>query len=137
MKLLKYILVSSIIYLFVAPSYSLELTNLSRELENNLTDFFSLEPPRPIIPRPYEFPEPEIPPQPQPPILEPKPPPPPADIPNILGAIIIKEFKFVGNTVFSEQKLAKLLEPFTNKKITFAQLLQAEQIITNLYVEEG
>ena len=126
----------SMIYLFSAPSYSLELTNLSGEVRDNLTDFFSLEPPRPIIPRPYEFQPPEIPPQPQPPIVEPEPPPPP-DIPNIPGKIMIKEFKFVGNTAFSEQKLAKLLEPFTNKKITFAQLLQAEQIITNLYVEEG
>jgi hemolysin activation/secretion protein len=139
MKLFKYLLVSSIIYCFPAPGYSLEAPNLSGEVRDTIPDFLSVQPPRPITPRPYEFPEPEIPPQPKPPLVEPQPIPPPSspNIPDIPGTIIIKEFKFSGHTVFSSQTLVKSLESFTNKEITFAQLLEAEQTITNLYIEAG
>lgn len=51
--------------------------------------------------------------------------------------IVIKEFQFIGNTAFSDQELAEFLKPYTNKEITFAELLEAERKITNLYLDNG
>ncbi|WP_324282265.1 ShlB/FhaC/HecB family hemolysin secretion/activation protein [Cyanobacterium aponinum UTEX 3221] len=51
--------------------------------------------------------------------------------------IIIRKFNFVGNTAFSNHQLAEAVKPFTQRKITFTELLEVEKIITNLYTENG
>ncbi|MCU0542222.1 MAG: BamA/TamA family outer membrane protein [Oscillatoriaceae cyanobacterium Prado104] len=43
----------------------------------------------------------------------------------------------MGNTAFSSEALAKVTAEFTNKPISFAELLQAEAAVTKLYVDAG
>ncbi|NER35837.1 MAG: ShlB/FhaC/HecB family hemolysin secretion/activation protein [Oscillatoria sp. SIO1A7] len=50
---------------------------------------------------------------------------------------IIERFEFEGNTAFSAEKLSEELAEFVGKAIAFAQLLQAEAKITELYVDAG
>ncbi len=64
-------------------------------------------------------------------------PPPPPDIPEIPEKIVIERFEFVGNTAFSDEELAKATEKLTGKPITFAELLQAEAIINEIYTDAG
>lgn len=86
----------------------------------------------------------------QPPELEPLPPleevlpeslpltpSPPSPLEEILGEITIHKFAVIGSTVFTEEQLAKILEPYTNKPITFAQLVEARNAITQLYQQKG
>ncbi|MEO0377161.1 MAG: POTRA domain-containing protein, partial [Cyanobacteria bacterium P01_A01_bin.17] len=91
-----------------------------------------LEPAPPqILPREEPLPPPEE--------LLPSPTPqePPADLPGIPGQITVKAFRVVGSTVFTEAELAEVTEPFTNRPITFAELLQARSAVTKFYVDNG
>ena len=94
---------------------------------------------------------PPLPPQPQP--AEPETLPPleeilpeleettPEDAPNkiedIPQTIFIQKFEIVGNTVFTPEELAVVLEPYTMRKISFTELLAAQQAIDRLYFENG
>ena len=49
----------------------------------------------------------------------------------------IEQFEFVGNTVFSDEYLTKLVEEFTKQDITFSQLLQVEAKINANYLQAG
>ena len=90
--------------------------------------------PNPIPPRTPEPPIEDPQPQPQPPVeLEPAPTPTPPGLSEIPGTITVREFQFVGNTAFSNEELKEVLKDFTGKPISFAELLQAEEIIKNLY----
>lgn len=51
--------------------------------------------------------------------------------------ITIQRFEFEGNTVFSDQELAKVTAPFTNRAISFAELFQARSAVTQLYLDKG
>lgn len=86
-------------------------------------------PPEQQIPTPQPSPESplEIPPTPVPET-------PGFDIP---GTITISKFEFEGNTAFSDEKLRKETAQFTNRPISFADLVQIETVITKLYVDEG
>ncbi|MBR8839909.1 MAG: ShlB/FhaC/HecB family hemolysin secretion/activation protein [Stigonema ocellatum SAG 48.90 = DSM 106950] len=53
------------------------------------------------------------------------------------GTITVSRFEVVGNSVFSPKELAKATEKFTNRQITFAELLQASEAITQLYRDAG
>lgn len=103
-----------------------------------------------VEPRPPDIfqPSPSTPPQPQTPqplpppeqLLEPSAPNPtnPDEPPSpIQETITVQEFKFVGSTVFSEEQLAKVTEAFTNRPITFAELLSARTAVTTLYTNNG
>ena len=104
--------------------------------------------PRPIIPQPQPLPFP-LPPKPPEPVPIPQPPPEtplelpapttpaPTKRPDIPGSITVSRFEFKGNTAFSDEALAAVTAPFTNKPITFAQLLQAEAAVTKLYINAG
>ena len=86
--------------------------------------------------------EPEFKPQLPPPnqlIPTPAPSPsPPSEIPDDAPQnIIVKQFKFVGNTVFSEARLAEVLESYLNRPLSFSELLAARSAITQLYVDQG
>ncbi|WP_413175728.1 ShlB/FhaC/HecB family hemolysin secretion/activation protein [Anabaena azotica] len=58
---------------------------------------------------------------------------------DISGIIRVERFEFVGNTnsVFSSEILSNELQDFTNKPISFPQLLQAASKITAFYVQKG
>jgi len=65
-------------------------------------------------------------------------PPTPEQVPNeFLGTITVSRFEVVGNSVFSRKQFADATKEFTNKPITFAQLLQASEAITKLYRDKG
>ena len=95
-------------------------------------------------------------PQPVRPPLEPLPEPdilppseellPPLEAPNgesqdpglvIPGTIVVRQFEVFGSTVFSQSQLTELLEPYTNRPISFAELIQAQEVINQLYIDQG
>ncbi len=64
-------------------------------------------------------------------------PPIPESLLDIPGTIVVEQFQFVGNTVFSQTELKEAIASFTNKPISFARLVQAAGVITQLYVSQG
>jgi hemolysin activation/secretion protein len=86
------------------------------------------------------FPEPNLPKPPSEDLL-PKPPeqtPAPSSIPSDIPAIIqVKRFEVIGSTVFSPAELAAVTAPYTNRTLTFNELLQVSSAITKLYVDKG
>lgn len=93
---------------------------------------------QPITPEPREPIDPRtLPPTQNPldtPLIE---PPIPSEVLNIPGTIVVQEFEFVGNTAFGEAELSQAIAELTNKPISFAQLVQAANQITQYYVERG
>lgn len=63
--------------------------------------------------------------------------PAPQGLPELPTSITVLRFEFEGNTAFSNEELAVVTAPFTNKPIGFAQLLQAEAEVTKLYTSAG
>ncbi|MBW4510878.1 MAG: ShlB/FhaC/HecB family hemolysin secretion/activation protein [Scytonematopsis contorta HA4267-MV1] len=51
--------------------------------------------------------------------------------------ITVERFEVIGSTIFSKEKLAEAIADFTNKPITFPELLKASEAITKLYVDAG
>ena len=90
--------------------------------------------PNPIPPRTPQPPIQDPEPQPKPPVeLNPTPTPTAPGLSEIPGKITVKEFKFVGNTAFNDRELNQTVKELTGKPISFAELLQAEEIIKDLY----
>ncbi|MGD2182765.1 ShlB/FhaC/HecB family hemolysin secretion/activation protein [Lusitaniella coriacea] len=58
----------------------------------------------------------------------------PEDIP---GTIVVTQFEIIGSTVFSQEELGKALEEFTNRPITFAELLEAQEKVSQYYRDRG
>lgn len=56
---------------------------------------------------------------------------------DIPGMIEVKQFKIVGSTVFTESELSELLKPYTNRPISFDELIQAQEAINKLYLDKG
>lgn len=79
------------------------------------------------IPQPRENPQLETPAP-----LQPSPPP-----ANITETVTVKNFEFINNTAFSDAQLSELVKNFLNQKLTFADLIRVEEIITNYYVSQG
>ena len=95
--------------------------------------------PQPVLPSPEPLPKPETLPPPEellPPLEVPsgESPTPEFDIP---GTIVVRQFEVIGSTIFSQAELAELLEPYTNRPISFAELIQVQESITQLYVDQG
>ncbi|MGK7958396.1 MAG: ShlB/FhaC/HecB family hemolysin secretion/activation protein [Crocosphaera sp.] len=61
----------------------------------------------------------------------------PQDIPGLPQRITVIRFEFEDNTAFSDEVLGSVTVPFTNTPISFAQLLQAEAAVTQLYTDAG
>ena len=89
--------------------------------------------PNPIPPRtpqlPLETPQPTLPP---PVELDPSETPSP-EILTSPETITVKKFEFKGNTAFSNAELSQTVKEFTNRPISFAELLQAEEKIRDKY----
>ena len=94
---------------------------------------------QPVLPSPESFPE-----------IESLPPVeqliPPLELPNgefptpeweIPGTIVVKQFEVIGSTIFSQSELTELLKSYTNRPISFTELIQAQQAITKLYTDQG
>jgi hemolysin activation/secretion protein len=94
--------------------------------------------PNPITPRPPEQPIPIPQPLPETPLDQTQPKPPSSQTPaEIPGSITVTKFEFAGNTAFSNQKLIEATADYINRPITFAELLQVENVITTLYTQAG
>lgn len=91
-----------------------------------------------IVPDPPQAPSPQPLPQTEPPLDDSlKTPPTPESVWDIPGKIVVEKFIFQGNTVFSEAELNAAIALFRGKPISFAQLVQAANTITKLYVSKG
>jgi hemolysin activation/secretion protein len=89
--------------------------------------------PPPPLPAPI-YPAPELPPA----ELQTPFPTPEAPLPNTIpGSITVARFEVVGSTVFSVEELAGVTAPFTHRPISFAELLQAQAAVTQLYTSHG
>ena len=64
-------------------------------------------------------------------------PPVPESLIDIPGTVVVEAFQFNGNTVFSQAELNQAIAKFTNRPVSFAQLVQAANEITKLYVARG
>jgi hemolysin activation/secretion protein len=96
--------------------------------------------PREKIPLPQRPPEQPLPlpkPIPAPPLELPPSPPPSEQRPDLPQNVTVTQFEFEGNTAFSDQELSDAVIQFTNRPITFAELLEAEAAITKLYTDAG
>ncbi|PZU96560.1 MAG: hemolysin activation/secretion protein [Pseudanabaena sp.] len=125
---------------------SLRLVSISSLLGITVNCFFPLvaiaqnanTPSIVVPPRPPALPQ-TLPQLPSPDQLLAPPPAQPSPILENTGSekIVVKRFEVVGSTVFSEAELAKAVESFTNRPISFAELLQTRSAITDLYVSNG
>ena len=61
----------------------------------------------------------------------------PKSLAAIPERIKVKSFELEGNQVFDTNELAEVLAPFTNKSLSFTELLQARSTITKYYTERG
>lgn len=94
--------------------------------------------PSPIVPESQPLPETELLPPPQ--ELIPPLPTPESGEPtlfNVPGTITVKQFKVVGSTVCTPEELTEVLEPYINRPMTFTELLEAQQAITQLYLKNN
>jgi len=92
----------------------------------------------PTQPKPPELPKPAPLPPPEDLLQPPDAPPTPAPIPGkIPEKLTVKRFEVVGSTVFSPQDFEKVLAPFTNRSLSFAELFQARSAVTQLYIDKG
>jgi len=69
-------------------------------------------------------------------------PPPPAsqlqsDRLDSTAQLFVRSFRFDGNTVFSNEDLAKVTAPYTNRKITSGELEEARRAVTLHYINHG
>ncbi|MEH2178733.1 MAG: POTRA domain-containing protein [Nostoc sp.] len=126
--------------LITTPS-RVQTLNRVQPSQNNSPSLPQLPPPQdvqppspktPTLPTPPQLPPPSELLQPGQPLLKP-------DEPFLERSQIftVKQFEVIGSTVFSRKKLTEVLAPFTNKPITFVQLLKARSKITELYIQEG
>lgn len=94
---------------------------------------------RPQVPSEERLPEQSPPQLPPPEELLPAPltPTPPEDTPDAPATVRIERFNVVGSTVFSAAELNQVLQPFTGRDLSFAELLQARSAVTKLYVDRG
>ncbi len=94
--------------------------------------------PQPIYPEPRPLEEPKLLPPPEE-LLEPLfPPQTPEELRlEIPGTIIVTEFNFIGSTVFTIAQLQALIQDYINRPISFTELLETQQIITQFYQNKG
>ncbi len=57
--------------------------------------------------------------------------------PNITSKITVTDVEFIDNTAFSDEELTAQIQNFISQELTFTDLIQIEEIITNYYVSNG
>lgn len=102
--------------------------------------------PVPVLPNDRPDPLPEVPEE-----IEPLPPPeellefpapslPDSEMPSVSESeevVTVRQFEVLGSTVFTEAEFATALVSFLNRPLTFEDLLEARDTITQLYVDRG
>lgn len=122
------------------------IASLAAVASAQAVQFNVVQVPRIEIP-PQDIPQPR-PPQPEPPqtpiqlppverlLPRPETPPTPEETPgSVPDRIFVRRFDIVGSSVFSAEELAEITQPFTNRNVTFAELLQVRSLITKLYTD--
>ncbi|NER37294.1 MAG: filamentous hemagglutinin N-terminal domain-containing protein [Oscillatoria sp. SIO1A7] len=61
----------------------------------------------------------------------------PSSFPSVPKQIVVEEFQVVGSTVFEPEEFAEVLKPFTNRPLSFEELLSARQAVSQLYAKKG
>lgn len=56
---------------------------------------------------------------------------------TIPESIIVKQFEIVGSSVFSQEELQKVIQPFVGRSLSFAELFHVRSAITKLYTDNG
>ena len=56
---------------------------------------------------------------------------------NFSNTVFVNKFEIVGSTVFTPEELAKVLQPYTRRRLSFKEILAAQQAIDRLYFENG
>lgn len=88
-----------------------------------------IEQPRPLQPRPLE---------PSPLRGAPKPMPPAVpSAPEGAPTMVVRQFRFTGNTVISTAELERLTASYLDRPVTFAALSEARNAISQLYLNKG
>ncbi|MTJ08942.1 MULTISPECIES: ShlB/FhaC/HecB family hemolysin secretion/activation protein [unclassified Anabaena] len=91
-----------------------------------------------IQPLPQPQPLPELPPPEQLLPTAPQSPTQPDVNPETLAeTLIVERFEFLGNTVFSNEELAKVTDLYLKRPVTFNDLLQLRSKLTQLYINRG
>lgn len=92
--------------------------------------------PRPVTPPPRFPPEiEELPPLEE--VLPPSPVPVPSEVEEIPIQITVRQFEVIGSTIFTQEQLEEVLRPYVGRPITFAELIEAQTQITQLYIDRG
>lgn len=108
----------------------LSIGNHTLTLAQGVLSAPSQEPSPPVIPPPLPSFEEVQPPTPTP--LEPTPVDPPID-----GTVIVKEFQFVGSTVFTQETLAAITDSFKDRPLSYGELTEVATTITQYYIDNG
>ncbi|MBE9046941.1 ShlB/FhaC/HecB family hemolysin secretion/activation protein [Pleurocapsales cyanobacterium LEGE 10410] len=58
-------------------------------------------------------------------------------IENTSPTVLVNKFAIVGSTVFTPDEFAQVLKPYTLRRLSFTELLAAQQAIDQLYIESG
>jgi hemolysin activation/secretion protein len=58
-------------------------------------------------------------------------------IKDFANTFFVKKFEIVGSTVFTPEELAEVLKPFTLRRLSFTEILAAQQAIARLYFNRG
>lgn len=120
------------IFLF-STFYFLSIANLAQAQNAPSLNTLPLpSQPEPVDPEPLPSLE-EILPQ----IQEPTPGVSPNIIEDVPTKVFIKKFEIIGSTVFTPEELASVLASYTMRRISFTELLAAQQAINVLYVKNG
>ncbi|NJK57358.1 MAG: ShlB/FhaC/HecB family hemolysin secretion/activation protein [Pleurocapsa sp. SU_5_0] len=61
----------------------------------------------------------------------------PDTIKDFFNTFFVKKFEIVGSTVFTPEELAEVLKPFTLRRLSFTEILAAQQAIARLYFNRG
>ncbi|NEQ44741.1 MAG: ShlB/FhaC/HecB family hemolysin secretion/activation protein [Leptolyngbya sp. SIOISBB] len=56
---------------------------------------------------------------------------------SAIETVNVLQFDLEGNTVFTDEQIADILNPFLNRPITFLELLEARDAVTQLYIDAG
>ena len=56
---------------------------------------------------------------------------------DFANTVFVKKFEVVGSTAFTPEELAEVLKPYTLKRLSFSEILAAQEAIDRLYFERG
>lgn len=119
---------------------SLSISSATAQVTSQLPPAIDPLPREPQPPSTQPQPLPSAPPRLPPPaeLLAP-PSPTPGETPaeDAPQSITVQEFNVTGSTVFDRADFAKVIEPFTKRPISLAELFQARDAVTKFYVDRG